>query len=210
MITLTTAVHELGHLLAAAHFGVRARSVGVGLLYVQPAAYTDVSNSWLVRRDARIAIALGGMLTQSVPVLVCYVAWRLTGSSLLGWYVLANAGFMAFNLLPFVRLDGYWILCFALDEFNLRSRAFAQCLRVLLGDRVRGSGWSGAPAVLAVLYGALSALFTAGMYVSAVAWVQSVVPARTSPYVPFAAWAAAAVTVATAAIRGRRRRRPAR
>ena len=206
MITATTFVHEAGHMLVAAHYGVRARSVGIGLLYVQPAAYTDVTNAWLVRRGARIAIALGGMLLQSIPLLACYAAWRLTGWSLLGWYALASAGFMVFNLLPFIRLDGYWILCFALDEFNLRTRAFTQCLHTILPDRVPGS-WTGPQAALAALFGALSALFTVGMYVSAVAWVQSFAPARVSPFVPVGAWAALVVTLAINLLRNRMRRR---
>lgn len=206
MVTVTTFVHELGHLFVAAHYGVRARSVGIGLLYLQPAGYTDVSNAWLVRRRARIAISLGGLLFQSVPLLACYAAWRVTGWPLLGWYCLISLGWMAFNFLPFIRLDGYWILCFALDEFNLRQRAFAQCLHTLMPHRVPAM-WSGTDAALAVLFGALSALFTAGLYVSGVAWVQSIAPAPAAPFVPFVAWGAAVATVGFAALRGRLRAR---
>lgn len=208
MATATTFVHELGHLFVAAHYGVRARSVGVGLMYVQPAGYTDVSDSWLVRRPARIAIALGGMLFQSLPLLPCYAAWRLSGQPLLGWYCVLSVGWMAFNLLPFVRLDGYWLLCFALDEFNLRQRAFGQLLHTVLPERIAGS-WTGPRAALAVLYGALSGLFTAGLYVSAVAGVQALVPARVSAFVPFVAWAGVLVTLGVALARRRRTGRTA-
>jgi hypothetical protein len=200
MATVTTFVHELGHLLVAAHYGVRARSMGVGLMYVQPAGYTDVTNSWLVRRPARIAIALGGVLFQSVPLVLCYAAWRLTGLPVLGWYCVLSTAWMAFNLLPFVRLDGYWVLSFALDEFNLRQRAFGQLLHTLQPRRVPGS-WTGPEAVLAALFGALSGLFTAGMYVSAVAGVQALAPARVSPFVPFVAWGGAVLTLGIALLR---------
>jgi hypothetical protein len=208
MATVTTAVHELGHLLVAAHYGVRSRSVGIGLMYVQPAAYTDVTNSWLVRRPARIAIALGGMLFQSVPLVLCYAAWRLTGQPVLGWYCVLSAGWMAFNLLPFVRLDGYWVLCFALDEFNLRQRAFGQLFHTLQPNRVPGV-WTGPEGALAALFGALSGVFTIGLYVAAVAGVQAVAPARVGPFVPFVAWGLAAATLGVAFVRSRLRQRTA-
>lgn len=209
MATATTFIHELGHLFVAAHHGVRARSIGIGLMYVQPAGYTDVTNSWLVRREARIAIALGGMLFQTVPLLLAYAAWRLCGASVLGWYCVLSLGWLAFNLLPFVRMDGYWVLCFWLDEFNLRQRAFGQLFHTLQPGRVQGS-WTGAKAALAALFGALSGLFTIGLYVSAVAGAQAIAPARVSPFVPFAAWAVAVITLGAALVRGRLRgRRPA-
>lgn len=62
LITATTVIHEFGHVSVAAHYGVRARAVGFGLLYLQPSGFADVSNSWLVARRQRTAIALGGLL----------------------------------------------------------------------------------------------------------------------------------------------------
>jgi hypothetical protein len=208
LVTFTTLFHELGHFFVAAHYGVRSRSIGIALFYIQPAGYTDVSNSWLVGRGARIAIALGGMLFQSLLLLPAYAAWRITGAPLLGWYCAASLGWMAFNLLPFVRLDGYWVLSFALDEHNLRQRAFGQLFHALMPARVPAS-WSGPEGVLALLFAALSAVFTVGLYASAVAGVQLVAPAPVSPYVPFAAGTAAAATLAVAWVRNRVRPRRA-
>ena len=52
LLTLTTAIHEAGHVLVAAHYGVRTRAVGVALFYLQPAGYADVSEAWLAPRRA--------------------------------------------------------------------------------------------------------------------------------------------------------------
>lgn len=205
LITVTTAIHELGHVSVAAHFGVRSRSVGFGLLYLQPAGFADVSNSWLVPRRERIAIALGGLLFQSVPVLAGYGVWRLTGAGLAGWYVALNLGWMAFNLVPFIRLDGYWVLCFALDEFNLRRRSFTQLflwLRMTSGS----PPWRGVEGALWTLFAALSAVFTVGLYASAVAWAQSIAPSRISPFLPLAGLPVGLTTLAVTLIRRRRPR----
>lgn len=209
LVTATTLVHELGHFFVAAHYGVRSRSIGVALFYVQPAAYTDVTNSWLVRKQARIAIALGGLLFQSFLLLAGYTAWRITSMSLLGWYCLLSLGWMAFNLMPFVRLDGYWVLSFALDEPNLRQRAFGQLIHWFVPARVP-TVWNGAEAWMATLFAVLSALFTLGLYLSAVAGIQLVAPSRVSPFVPFIAWGVGVATVAYTMLRGRLRLRSAR
>ncbi len=206
LITATTVIHEFGHVSVAAHYGVRARAVGFGLLYLQPSGFADVSNSWLVARRQRTAIALGGLLFQSAPVMAGYCLWRLTAAPLAGWYVALNLGWMAFNLIPFIRLDGYWVLCFALDEFNLRRRSFTQLFQFL---RIGGGAppWRGAEGALWTLFAAVSAMFTAGLYASAVAWAQSVAPARVGPFLPLAGIPVGLATLAITLVRRRRRTR---
>ena len=205
LITGTTAIHELGHVSVAAHFGVRSRAVGVGLLYLLPCGFSDLSNSWLVPRRERVAIALGGLLFQSMPLLVAYGIWRLTGATLASWYVALNLGWMAFNLIPFVRLDGYWVLCFVLDEFNLRRRSFAQLFRSL--RMISGPPpWRGPQAAVWTLFAAASGMFTVGLYGSAVLWAQSIAPSRISPLVPLAAVLVGLITLAVALVRHRRPR----
>lgn len=205
LITATTGFHELGHVSVAAHYGVRARAVGLGLLYLQPAGFADVSNSWLVPRAERVAIASGGLLFQSVPVVAGYGLWRLTGAPLVGWYVALNLGWMAFNLIPFIRLDGYWVLCFALDEFNLRRRSFTQLFRSI-GLTSMPPPWRGVEGALWTLFAAVSALFTAGLYASVIAWAQSIAPPRIGFFLPFVGLPIGIVTLFITLVRRRRAR----
>lgn len=126
---LTTALHEFGHFVVAAHHGVRSRTVGLSLLYLGLAGYVDVSNAWLTSRRVRIQIALGGIAFQLIPAGLAMLAMLHTPHPLLLLYVISNLVSALFNLIPFVRLDGYWVLSHALDYPNLRERSFATLIR---------------------------------------------------------------------------------
>jgi putative peptide zinc metalloprotease protein len=97
--------------------------VGIGLLYLQPVGYADVTESWIKPAGVRATVALGGILFQAVPLLGVAAAWIVTQHHLLGAYALASLAGIALNLVPFVRLDGYWLLCHLLDQQNLRQRS---------------------------------------------------------------------------------------
>lgn len=129
LIFLTTALHELGHTVVCTRFGAPVRSIGVMLYYLQPAAYADVTDSWqLPNKWHRVAISAAGVYVQALGnavAVACLIALRITGrhGDLLLVYVAMNLFTMAFNLMPFVKLDGYWMLSAMLAIPNLRDRA---------------------------------------------------------------------------------------
>lgn len=129
LLFATTVVHELGHAVACDYFGAPVRSLGVMLYYLQPAAYADVTDSWqLKNRWHRVAIAFAGVYIQAVITSLTIVLWmllRLAGHSadMLVMFVVLNLALIFFNFIPFVRLDGYWIVCNMLGIANLRDRA---------------------------------------------------------------------------------------
>jgi hypothetical protein len=163
--TLTTVWHELGHVAAAAHHGIRTKSVGIALFYLMPAGYADLSAAWLKSKRARIEAALGGLWFQSMALLVAYVVWRAAEIPLLGLYCVGSLIGIAFNLIPFVRLDGYWVLSHALEIPNLRQR----CIDHLhaLFDRRKKPQFFGAASGLSRAFAGLSLMFAAGLYLSA-------------------------------------------
>ncbi|WP_337868371.1 site-2 protease family protein [Meiothermus sp.] len=168
-LTLTTAWHELGHVSVAAHFGVRTRSVGIGLFYLQPVGYADVTESWIKPARVRATIALGGILFQTIPLLAAAAAWIVTQHHFLGAYTLASLIGIALNLVPFVRLDGYWLLCHLLDQQNLRQRSLAH-LRYLLTRRGQPQ-FVGAASGLAGVFAVLSVVFASGLYLSVLVYI---------------------------------------
>ncbi|HKU44886.1 MAG TPA: site-2 protease family protein [Polyangiales bacterium] len=136
-ILLTIGMHELAHALVCKHFGARVHRMGVMLFYLNPVAYCDISDSWrLVQRKAKILIAAAGIFVQAVLASAALSGWMLSGKAILLHYTAVNAGLIAFNLIPFVKLDGYWMLVHLLNEPNLRWKALAavdQRLRRWLG-----------------------------------------------------------------------------
>lgn len=129
LLFTTTFIHELGHAVVCHHFGAPVRSLGIMFFYFQPAAYADITDSWqLKNRWHRVAIAFAGVYVQAIIATLAMIAWsvlRLSGqrADLLIVFVTLNAVIIAFNVLPFTKLDGYWVLSNVLGIANLRDRA---------------------------------------------------------------------------------------
>uniref|UniRef100_A0AAU2UW70 Peptide zinc metalloprotease protein n=1 Tax=Streptomyces sp. NBC_00003 TaxID=2903608 RepID=A0AAU2UW70_9ACTN len=135
------AVHELGHATALARFGGRPRRIGVMLFYLVPAFFCDVSAGWkLADRGQRVRVALSGVVVNAGVAAAAAIAAALSeGETAAFWWLLTcyNVISTVFNLLPFVKLDGYLALMGRVDVPFLRDKA--------IGD---ARGWLGR-----VLYG---------------------------------------------------------
>ena len=109
-IVLSAAFHELGHGAALRYGGGRVRGMGAGLYLVYPAFYTDVSDNYRLPRWARVRTDLGGFYFNLIFALGLFGLYLLTGQEFLLLIVLLINLEIVHQLLPFVRLDGYWTL----------------------------------------------------------------------------------------------------
>ncbi|MDQ3928686.1 MAG: hypothetical protein M3328_06010, partial [Chloroflexota bacterium] len=110
LVVVATAFHEFGHASALQHGGGRVGEMGAGIYIAYPAFYTDVTDNYRLPRWSRVSTDLGGIyfsLIFSVALMALYVA---TDSAFLLMVVLFINFEIFHNLLPFVRLDGYWTL----------------------------------------------------------------------------------------------------
>ena len=104
------AFHELGHAAALRVAGGRARGMGVGLYFIFPAFYTDVTDTYRLGRWRRVLTDLGGFhfnLVFSLFVLAAYVMTH--NEALLVAVTLVDLEILH-QMLPLGRLDGYWLL----------------------------------------------------------------------------------------------------
>jgi putative peptide zinc metalloprotease protein len=129
-LCLTAAiVHEFAHGIVLAGAGGHPRRLGFMLLFLIPAFFCDVSESWKLGRRARLATALAGIAAQcQFGALFAPLALgdgSVAASVRLFWII--NLSTAAFNLLPFLPLDGYLALSTLLDKHNLRARALEAC-----------------------------------------------------------------------------------
>jgi putative peptide zinc metalloprotease protein len=142
-VTFAKILHELGHALTATRFGVRVAHMGVALVVMFPMLYTDTSESWkLSNPRQRLAIAAAGILTELALAGIATLLWSFApdGSFRTSMFFLASTSWLltlAINASPFMRFDGYFILCDLLNFPNLHERAggFARAWlrRTLLG-----------------------------------------------------------------------------
>lgn len=136
--------HELGHGLACRHYGGAVREVGVMLVYyLRVAFYCDTSSSYLFRqRRHKVVVQLAGSLT-TVSFLSCLAILLAVLNPKVAVYpgvalaFLLESTFCFVTLIPFMKFDGYYAICDALEVPNLRDRAFALA-RASLSERLLG------------------------------------------------------------------------
>src|SRR5206468_3172645 len=110
VIIISAAFHELGHAAALHYAGGRIRGMGAGLYTVYPAFFTDVSDNYRLPRWSRVRTDLGGFYFNLIFGLVIFGAFLLSGQEFLLVIVVMINLEIIHQLLPFLRLDGYWTL----------------------------------------------------------------------------------------------------
>lgn len=124
-------IHELGHALMAKRIGCRVPTMGIAFLVMYPMAYTDVTESWkLDSHRKRLKIAGAGIMTEMLIAAWCLLVWTvLPDGSVRGVaFFLATTSLTAtllINASPFMRFDGYFLLCDLTGMPNLHARSFA-------------------------------------------------------------------------------------
>jgi putative peptide zinc metalloprotease protein len=124
-------IHELGHALTAKRMGCRVPTMGIAFLVMYPMAYTDVTESWkLDSHRKRLKIAGAGIMTEMVIAAWCLLLWTVLPEGPVRGvaFFLATTSLTAtllINASPFMRFDGYFILCDLTGMPNLHARSFA-------------------------------------------------------------------------------------
>jgi putative peptide zinc metalloprotease protein len=110
LVVIATALHEIGHATAARYGGAEPGEMGVGIYIVWPAFYTDVTDAYRLGRGGRLRTDLGGMYFNGLFVLLTAGLYAVTGFEPLLILILVQHFLVLQQLLPFLRLDGYYIL----------------------------------------------------------------------------------------------------
>jgi putative peptide zinc metalloprotease protein len=110
LVVVATALHEIGHATAARYGGAKPGVMGAGIYVVWPAFYTDVTDAYRLNRRGRLRTDLGGIYFNALFALGTAGVYVLTGFEPLLIVVLVQHFQIIQQLLPFLRLDGYYIL----------------------------------------------------------------------------------------------------
>ena len=127
---LVKSLHELGHALVVRAFGGAVHEVGVSLLLLTPAPYVDASAANTFPRGRRALVSAAGIMVELALAAVAMLAWSLLAPGLLRdtamvVLLICSVSTLVFNANPLVRLDGYHLLCDALELPNLALRSQA-------------------------------------------------------------------------------------
>jgi putative peptide zinc metalloprotease protein len=132
LLALSTVWHEIGHIQAARTFGLNRISIGAGIYYFIPVLFTDMTATYLLDKPKRLIIGMAGIYFEWIYVLVL-----LSCSLFFEEQLLIHTGFVVFlkslyNLNPFFKTDGYWLLSDYLNVHQLRDRSYQTLLKVVL------------------------------------------------------------------------------
>jgi putative peptide zinc metalloprotease protein len=109
-IVASAAFHEIGHAAACRYGGGQPGKMGCGLYLAWPAFYTDVTDAYRLDRRARLRTDLGGVYFNVLIILAATGGYLATGFEPLLLLVVVQHFEIAHQLLPIVRLDGYYIV----------------------------------------------------------------------------------------------------
>ncbi len=104
------AFHELGHATATRYAGAEPGAIGAGIYLLWPVFYNDLDDSYRLGRTDRLRCDLGGVYFNVLFILVLFVAFGLTGFTPLLVVAAAQHLVILQQFLPFVRLDGYYVV----------------------------------------------------------------------------------------------------
>jgi len=110
LVALSAAFHECGHATACFYGGATPGAMGAGIYMVWPAFYTDVTDAYRLGKGGRLRTDLGGVYFNAIFSLATFGLYFLTGSEMLLIVVPLQIMEMLHQLLPFIRLDGYYVI----------------------------------------------------------------------------------------------------
>ncbi|MFD0861499.1 site-2 protease family protein [Sungkyunkwania multivorans] len=120
-------IHEIGHATASYSNGIVPKEIGVGLYFIFPAFYTDLTEVWKLSKEKRVIINLAGIYYQFILNTILFILMITNISPQLNhlFFVLATVSFWLamYNLNPFFKFDGYWVIADMFGLPNLRKQS---------------------------------------------------------------------------------------
>ncbi|WP_460805788.1 site-2 protease family protein [Microbulbifer agarilyticus] len=125
---LLSLFHELGHASVARLYGVRANSVGVGLIALMPIMYSEITDAWRLPRKARLHISAAGVAFELSLGVAAALIWCIADDGALRtlmFYLFTTSlvTTLLINANPLMKFDGYYLLSDFLREKNLQQTA---------------------------------------------------------------------------------------
>ncbi|WML46153.1 hypothetical protein [Neobacillus sp. PS3-40] len=167
MMVFTLVIHEFSHAITCHFLGGKVKEIGFMLFYFQFALYCNVSSIYTFKsRKDKILVSLAGIISQiilvSIAVISQYILEKLSiHQNILMYYIVLNIGLIIINLIPLVKLDGYWILTYLTGITNLRDKSFQFLLSSFIPKyKVINHSFSDFEIKVFKLYGITSTLFT--------------------------------------------------
>lgn len=142
---VSVCIHEFAHGTVCRYMGGKVGTAGLMFIFFSPAMYCDISGIRMIEnRRKQITSSAAGIYVNLVCMAFASLAFTFFRLPILAAYVVLGFTTIISNIIPVIRLDGYWILSFATGITNLYSKSlkgvkklFTKCSRQELGSFVR-------------------------------------------------------------------------
>ncbi len=137
LLSTATVLHEFGHGMACQRFGGEVREMGFMIYLLQALCYTNVTDAWLFPKQLhRIVVSLGGIYIEAFLWCAGIAIWFFSRPyGRVSNVVFVTVAVLSFriliNLIPFIRLDGYFVLADLLGINNLGQRSLAAVIGLI-------------------------------------------------------------------------------
>ena len=127
-LLVTKTVHELSHGFTAKSFGARVRSMGISFIVFYPRLFVDLTDTWRLSRLKRTLCDAAGIVSELIFGGLAAIVWVYSSpgplrSTMFYLMTVSALGTILVNGNPFIRYDGYYLLCDLLNVENLMSRS---------------------------------------------------------------------------------------
>lgn len=155
IMAVNVTFHEIGHASSAHFFGAKHGGIGGGFYLFTPVYYADVTDIWRLSKCQRIVVNLSGMYFELIFCTLVALIGFFTNNFVLTVLAIIVCANTLFNLNPFLRSDGYWVLSDLTNKPNLLYHSFDKVkdvYRLIRGNKVK---WDKLD-VLLFIYGLVS------------------------------------------------------
>ncbi len=139
---IVVSLHELAHAFTLKHYDGVVKEMGIFLMLLIPACYTDTSDSCSLRKHQQVLVVGAGIICQIIIAAIGFLVWYISERSSVietTAYLLMATGLvtLAINLNPLSSgFDGYYLASTITGINNLRDRSRLFYIRLLKGQPV--------------------------------------------------------------------------
>lgn len=120
---LSAFIHEFGHIAACNKFTNKNGEIGVGIYFIFPVFYSNITPIWEASKHQRIITNLAGVYIQLILILFLYIGNYFLKIHEIEDIITLTTITIIYQLIPFIRTDGYWILSDLTDSPNLLTNS---------------------------------------------------------------------------------------
>lgn len=121
---ISICLHELAHGTVCRYVGGKVGTIGVILILFTPAVYCDISGIRMVEnRKKQIAASAAGLYVNFIGMCLASIVFTFVKRTIFAAYITLSLTTIISNIIPVLRLDGYWILSFGTGITNLYDKS---------------------------------------------------------------------------------------